>query len=222
MNHLACRMLTRPRSSTIITNLQTTHSSPFDIVLFFFCDHRDESKMTLKGLLMNLTRQLFHYSEGSARRAKRIYDEKARDSERTFNDHEYLSLLQACLNDFRHIFIVVDALDEASEKEEIAESIGQILRTTSQGADFGGCIVKILLTSREDAQVRRVLRQYEPLRVTLDENGIQEDIEHFIAHTIHAKLASGKMKLRDGDLITQISKTVQSRAGTYVFDPTWR
>jgi hypothetical protein len=92
-------------------------------VLFFFYDYHDQSREILKGFLMTLARQGAQQSDECSRQAQQIFEEKGKDSDRPLHTAEYMSLVKTFLGTFKHVFIIVDALDEASEKESIVKVV---------------------------------------------------------------------------------------------------
>jgi hypothetical protein len=101
--------------------------TPSVAIFFFFCDYRDQNKKILKGFLMTLARQGAQKSDECFLQAQQIFEEKNKDSDRPLNIAEYVSLVKTFLRMFEQVFIIIDALDEASEKGRIVEVVTDLL-----------------------------------------------------------------------------------------------
>jgi len=178
-------------------------------VLYFFCDHRDPSKVSHDNFVMTLARQLFEHSPELMDRARRIYDEKADDGDRPFKRADYAPLIESIMGQFESVYILCDALDEAAEGDEIANTLERLL---SYGIRFNHSI-KVLLTSRFDVQLERRHDLITANRVALAEN-MKPDIEQYINKEVENRIARGTLKLRNKVLQSLIQKRVTSRAGT--------
>jgi hypothetical protein len=178
-------------------------------VLYFFCDHRDPAKVTYDSFLMTLARQMLSHSPEFMDQAKKIYNEKAYNGERTFNRADYIPLIQSFMNLCKHVFILCDALDESSEGDEIAGSLEKLL---SYGRQYG-IPTRVLVTSRFDVQLERRHATLTADRVALAEN-MKPDIEQYVASEVNSRVLQGTLKMRDKKLQSLIQQQVASRAGT--------
>jgi hypothetical protein len=130
---------------------------------------------------------------------------------------EYISLIKIFLRSFEQVFIIIDALDEAPEKGSIVETVLDLLSLSQNQYDAKSrkpC-VKVLLTSREDFEVSRILRHLTYLRVNLHER-VHDDVEVYVRMDTQNRILAGKLKLRNKELGSHIQDTIISRAGTYV------
>lgn len=164
---------------------------------------------------MNLARQGAHQSDECTRQARKIFEDKNRNPDHLLNAAEYISLVKMFLRSFEEVFIIVDALDEASEKESIVGTVIDLLTLSQNPNDVKSRKphVKVLLTSREDFQVSRILRQLTYLRMNLHDN-VHDDVEAYVRMDTQNRILAGKLKLRNKDLGSQIQDTVITRAGT--------
>ena len=164
---------------------------------------------------MNLAREGAHKSDECLRQAQQTFEEKNKDSGRSLNIAEYASLIKTFLRAFEQVFIVIDALDEASEKESILETVTELLSLSQDSHDekIPSPRVKVLLTSREDVQVKNILKLVPHLRLSMH-GSIHGDVELFVKMEIQRRILAGKLKLRNKDLAFQIHDRIISRAGT--------
>jgi len=178
-------------------------------VLYFFCDHRDPAKVTHDNFLMTLTKQILNHSPDFMEQAKKVYDEKASNGEQTFNRTDYIPLIQSFMSFCKHVFIFCDALDESSEGDEIASSLGKLLAYGQKC----GIPTSVLMTSRFDVQLERRHSALTINRVALAEN-MKPDIEQYVTAEVGSRIERGTLKMRDKKLQSSIQEQVASRAGT--------
>jgi hypothetical protein len=167
---------------------------------------------------MNLAREAAYQSDQCAHYAQKVFEDKSREPDSTLNTAEYISLLKAFLGIFEHAFIVVDALDEAAEKESIVETVTNLLSLSQESSATKPkkSSIKVLLASREVFQVHRIvwsLAHVRASRLSLHEM-IHEDVEFYVKMEIQSRLLIGKLKLRNKELVVQIQDTIIQRAGT--------
>ncbi|KAH4197368.1 hypothetical protein HBI24_158410 [Parastagonospora nodorum] len=191
-----------------LLTLQTERNEDMTI-LYFFCDHRDPAKVTHDSFLMTLTKQILNHSPDFMEQAKKIYDEKANNGERMFNRTDYISLIQSFMSLCKHVFIFCDALDESSEGDEIANSLGNLFEY-GQKCDVS---TRVLMTSRFDVQLERRHATLTTNRVALAEN-MKPDIDQYVTTEVGSRVEKGTLKMRDKNLQSSIQEQVASRAGT--------
>lgn len=190
--------------------IKTEKESEDDMaILYFFCDHRDPTKLSHDNFLMTLTRQLLNHSPEVMEHAKKVYDEKANSGERTFNRVDHIPLIQSFMKLCKNVFILCDALDESSEGDEIAASLGTLL---SHGRE-SNIATRILITGRFDVQLEHRHATITNNRVALAEN-MKPDIEQYVETEVDARIAKGVLKLRDKALRSSVRDQVASLAGT--------
>jgi hypothetical protein len=178
-------------------------------VLYFFCDHRDPSKLTHDSFVMTLTRQMLSHSPDLIERAKALYDEKANNGDRAYNRADYIPLIESFMSRFEHVFIFCDALDEASGGHEIASTLSRLLAHGQRHS----VPTSVLFTSRFDVQLERRHTDITANRVALAEN-MKPDIQKYVSMEVEARIARGLLKLRDKALQASVQDRVASRAGT--------
>jgi hypothetical protein len=128
-----------------------------------------------------------------------------------------MSLIQSFVSELEQVFLIVDALDEAPEKDAFVELLKHLLTAetapTAQPTATAKARMKMLVTSRLDNSLQRNLRSLCPSRLHLDETA-HEDLKFFVASEIQARITSKKLKVRDKTLLTQIANTIKCRGGT--------
>lgn len=162
--------------------------------------------MTHAGFLMTITKQLLDQSPECLAHAKEVFED---NSNYPFHPAKYVPLIEELMSRFREVLLLVDALDEASEKNQIAESL-----TSLHG--FGkikGIVTKVIVTSRFDLHVERRYPEITSTRITLADN-MRDDIDNYIKKELEVRMSQGSLKLRNKDLISSVLQQVGTRAGT--------
>ncbi|KAF2816739.1 uncharacterized protein BDZ99DRAFT_492706 [Mytilinidion resinicola] len=203
--------------STVIENLLGTAKSSKIAVLFFFGDYRDEKKSATTGFVQCLTRQLLRQSPECQQKTRIIQKQKSKDFDCGPTNADCLTMMKSGILSLERTFIVVDALDEVSDKESISKMLKDILEMSVSSSEKGERTpaVNVLVASRADAIVDRILRPLRPYILTL-EVGSRQDIEQFVEAEIEVRILSRKLKLRNTSLGQEIKEKILSRAGTFL------
>ena len=113
---------------------------------------------------------------------------------------EYIMVLEAAVGRLANLYIVIDALDECSDKHGGRKAlISELLRLKAQ----------LLVTSRDLPSIRRQLQNAVNLRVCAREDDILNYIDTRIDNSEQLSVHVAK----DGQLRDFIETTVASRAG---------
>ena len=165
---------------------------------FFYCDFRKEEKTGLRGLLSSLLAQLCHQSDPYCDVLSKFYSEHAKGLRRPSDDS-----LGGCLKDLLNlpglapVYIIVDALDECpnASTTSVRSFRAEVLNLLKEVIDSRFPNLRICVTSRPEADIKKVLDPLIPRRVSLhDETGQKRDIEEYIKSVIdtHPKNSSWK------------------------------
>ena len=136
--------------------------------------------------------------------ARRVFQKSGSDSTNAATNDDLLRLLAMSISSIDSVTIVIDALDECKELEEFASILRIILSTEAT-------TVRILVTSRPDYGLRKTLEHLANYEISLDQN-IQQDINHYIAGEVDARIARRQIKVRSPELRAQIKGALCSRA----------
>ena len=178
-------------------------------VLYFFCDHGDPSKRTHESFIVSLVRQMFETTPELLQQAEILYNEKSNNGERPFNRAEYVPLLCTFLGHFDRIYLFCDALDEASDGSEIAQTLEEMLQyAIAQNVDL-----HLLFTSRFDIQFEQRHSRITENSIKLAGN-MRADIAQYVHKELEARLEKGTLKVRGKELGITIQNQISSRAGT--------
>jgi hypothetical protein len=178
-------------------------------VLYFFFDHGDPTKVSNDHLVMTMIRQLLEQSLDLVGAAKKMFDDKSHGGERPFQRTEYIPLLQSFIDHFEDVYVLCDALDEATESDRIASTLETLMLHSTRRDQR----IKLLFTSRFDVNLEHRHDLITSTRIALAEN-MKPDIEQYVVTEVNVRIRQGALKLRDQDLRTTIQKHVATRAGT--------
>jgi hypothetical protein len=163
------------RSTTILDHLLQidTHTT----VAFFF-DFSDPRKQKLEDLLCSLAIQLYHTGNKAAKRIDSLFT--SHDDGRRQPDTNALSAcVDAMIQTAGKIFIIIDALDECTAKEELVQWLKHLASRKAQ----------LIVTGRPEVEFQSAIpRSFDKRNcVQLDKNVINADIRSYVEATLEQK-----------------------------------
>ncbi|KAF3804273.1 hypothetical protein GCG54_00000624 [Colletotrichum gloeosporioides] len=215
--------------ATAVEALPAILSSPNGIMVYFFCSFEEKEKATLH-FLMSIAAQFVSRSQRCFNAASERQKSKKGFSLTT---SDYVHLVESFMSGYDQVIIVVDALDEVEgmqhkEKEAFVAVLRQLMGRQAEPTipddprrSLGRQKVvgrKIMITSREDAYIRRSLaHDCKCLSWKLDSHHpLQADLEQFVSAELQARIKSNKICLRDLKLAPIIRDQVLRTAGTFL------
>ncbi|KAJ9413682.1 hypothetical protein QL093DRAFT_2487593 [Fusarium oxysporum] len=175
-------------STTILDHLLQTNTHT---TLAFFFDFSDPRKQKLEDLLRSLADQLYHTGNEAARRLDSLFT--SHDDGRRQPDTGALS---ACVDTMIQIagkvFIIIDALDECTKREELLHWIRGLASSNAQ----------LLVTGRPEAEFQgEIPRSFDERNcVLLDKQAVNTDIRSYVNATLEQKRDFVDKKLSQGTL----------------------
>jgi c-di-GMP-related signal transduction protein len=88
-------------------------------------------------------------------------------------EFELKETLQQLIHDLPRLFLVIDALDECTEREELLEFISELRDWTSKSHH-------VVFTSREEQDLRDGLSVLDPTHLRINEASVRKDISVYI------------------------------------------
>jgi hypothetical protein len=169
---------------------------------YFFFDGRGEQNdlQQLGGMVRSLIRQFA--TQGSANLEplitlyKRCHDGGSQPSIASL-----WAVLLSILDSFPNAYIVVDALDECTEREKVLKWIKAVTELKKR-------TFHLLVTSRDDEDIAARLRTLDPLSFPLGSALVNHDIEQYIDNNLH-KFA----RRLDDRVIAKIKGELTEKAG---------
>lgn len=178
-------------------------------VVYFFCDHRDRAKTTHENFAASIVRQIMEASSLCLERGRVLYKEKSKEGSRPCSKDEHIPLICSSVESLKEVFVIVDALDESTEGDAIAQSLVRI----HDSGKSAGCHIRVFLTSRFDARIQGRYPTLVMAHVVLAEN-MRSDIQHYIKEELRLRLAKGVLKIRNDSILPAIQQCAFFRAGT--------
>ena len=188
-------------SSTIIEHLLARVCTNIGLV-YFYCDHQDPKKQSFRNFVGAGIGRLLNQAPQCMEDVKELYTRKRGEAGGKPSTGECLQLLKAFTLRFTTVFFIVDALDECSEVEAFMAGLNELRSST-----ITKTTAQVLITSRQEVQIERQIQQYLTHSLCLAAN-IDQDIRKFITDQVHARVSTGKLKLRDPNLQSQIISTL--------------
>lgn len=185
-------------STTVIDHLEESDDR---LVLKFFYDFNDSSKQGLDGMLRSLAFQLYQRGASSS-----ILDD-------SFDAHQkgHEELTTKNLEDIvvkmltaQQAFIVLDALDESTNRSDLLSWIEDIISSP----ELGG--IQLLCTGRPEAEFLQDLGRSmgEQSCVSLDKQAVNADIRLYVAAQL-----SERREFRNKHLTPDLQKRIETKVG---------
>lgn len=162
-----------PRSIVIDSLLKTSESGDTACIFVYF-NHQDETRQVLKNLVPSLVAQLVLRRNECSDEVQKAYDtwEKRKMQPDT---EEYIKILNAELNAYTRVYLVIDAMDECPDNPR-TNTREEFLRVVLQLPSN----VHILFTSRPGEGVYEEVQANGEIKITADEKDLKSYIENRI------------------------------------------
>jgi hypothetical protein len=186
-------------SSAIIRDIDDMRTSRPAILMFFYCDFREEQKRDLRGLLSSLLVQLCDQSDSYYDLLSKFFSEHRNGSQ-----HASDAALVRCLKDImefpRHhpVYLIVDALDECPNPPVKLPPLKKVLDLLAELIDSKIPNLHICVTSRPEADIKDVLHSLTSHSISLHNEGRQrDDIDDYIKSVVNNDRGMRRWKLQD-------------------------
>ena len=168
--------LIRRFSSTIIHSCMSQCARDADnrFTAFYFFSFADTAKQTSMSLMKSLIYQMLGHVKEVPGLLRGLYS--------SFENREppkpdLLVIMKALISEFQDVFIIVDALDESTERENSAKILGQIREWNMKGTH-------ILVTSRDEPDLRQELKPLADKLVPAQNPFVDLDIAWYVARRL--------------------------------------
>lgn len=165
-------------SSSTVTHLkqQTDKGQENDLMAVFYCDFRRKETQNLVNVMGSLVSQLCSQSGVFPTDLEDAYQHT-----RNTHDRPSVQLLRQLLEDFAarsRVTLLIDALDECLQREEVAEFISELTTKAS---------LRMLLTSRDEPELQSGLDQFVRVRIEAHLVEVSVDIKSYIDHRLRSE-----------------------------------
>ncbi|OAL01772.1 hypothetical protein IQ06DRAFT_368197, partial [Phaeosphaeriaceae sp. SRC1lsM3a] len=197
-------------SSTIIHDLlQHGCEGSRTVVLYFYFDFNDGQKQGVSAMLSSLVAQLLQQSQKMSSELIDLFTNCMR--RRTHPSTEtLLELFQQSTKGFLQAYLIVDALDECSQRVELMQALTTISLWRSQN-------IHIIVTSRLERDIEMSMMKFldEHARVVLDSAVVDEDIRRYVRQRLSDDQSLKKWR-EDHGLRREIENTlIQGSQGMF-------
>jgi hypothetical protein len=172
------RVCCPPTSSTIIQELMGhCKSNPSFAIAFFYFDFRDRGKQSHEHLLRSLVTQFSVQCPSTPEALERLYS-SSQDGRWQPAVHALVITLENIIGSFQQAYIVVDALDECTDREEL---LGLIEAIVNWKIDT----LHILVTSRKEQEINECLKGLVLKPMDIQSSLVAADIQIHIHEKLH-------------------------------------
>jgi hypothetical protein len=144
-------------------------SAPLDQVIYFYFNFSDKEKRTYRNAVASLLTQLCTVKRGLPKAAQDLYSRND-DGKKQAKIDELEETVYAVLGCSPRTYIILDALDECEDREDLLSFIQRLLRRDPRNA----CLLAL---SRREEDIENVLSGLAPHEVCLQSTFVKPDIE---------------------------------------------
>jgi hypothetical protein len=201
-------------SSTIVEHLlQHCRDEPGMVTAYFYFDFNDTQKQDPELMLRSLVCQLLQSSVMTQRGLDALFS-SCENGYRQPSLHALLEVTQQMMQEFTHVYIVLDALDECTQRLELTE-----LLKTMAGWQLQN--LHLLMTSRKERDIESSLEDYVDKEDTicLQSDIVDKDIQRYVQQRLSDDKSLVKWE-KDAAIRQEIEDALMGGAcGMYVCPP---
>jgi hypothetical protein len=156
-------------SSTVVEHIKTIckSDSRYQCVFYYF-DFSDSKKQEVASLLRSVLAQLASRDLKTLKEVERLYNESDRGKQQP-DKKSLLSILLSVLRSSFRTYLIIDALDECSQRDEMLEVLFDVNKQCSED-------VSILVTSRKEHDIELVLDGLASSSIGIQQAVVDADI----------------------------------------------
>lgn len=169
--------------SHIIDDLLTdTWADPRRVVVFFYFDFQDKQRQDATAMLRSLIEQLLSQSEAVPSLLNNLFTECDQGRKQPINKERYLEALEQMMGMLDQVFVILDALDECSNQEQLFGFLRSMQAWLSAKSTF-------IFTSRRERDIETALCAVDgaseplvtvPNAINLTSDLVDRDIQRFV------------------------------------------
>ncbi|CAN9092244.1 unnamed protein product [Alternaria alternata] len=162
-------------SSTIIEHLlQYCHDDTSMVMAYFYFDFNDTQKQDPELMLRSLLCQLLESSVGILKGVDALFS-SCENGKRQPLLHALLQVTKEAAQEFKHVYVVLDALDECAQRSELMDML-----ETVAGWQLDN--LHLLMTSRKERDIESSLEEYirDEDTVCLQRDVVDKDIRRYV------------------------------------------
>ncbi|KAG9206091.1 hypothetical protein G6514_004812 [Epicoccum nigrum] len=162
-------------SSTIVEHLlQHCHDDARIVTAYFYFDFNDAQKQVPELMLRSLLSQLLQRSSTVPKDVDALFS-ACNNGQRQPPPHALLEVMPQVMQQFTHVYVVLDALDECAQRPELLDALGTMVRWQLDS-------VHLLMTSRKERDIESSLDKYieEEDTICLQRDVVDRDIQRYV------------------------------------------
>ncbi|CAN9361213.1 unnamed protein product [Alternaria alternata] len=166
-------------SSTIIGHLvQHCDKDTSMMMAYFYFDFKDTQKQDPELMLRSLLCQLLQRSVVIPKGVDALFS-SCENGQRKLSSHALLQVTREAAQEFTHVYVVLDALDECTQRSELMDML-----ETVGGWQLSN--LHLLMTSRKERDIESSLEGYvkEDDTVCLQRHVVDQDIQRYVQHRL--------------------------------------
>ncbi|KAI9778532.1 MAG: hypothetical protein M1839_008063 [Geoglossum umbratile] len=198
-------------TSVIVYQAKFSRERNGSALAFFYCDSSEPQTLSALTVLGTFTKQITSHFEKLSKPIPAILRgkiEQIQDEGRSsFDIDELTDILLDLATKSLETFFILDGLDacEPNDREEILGFFEQLLNIKAPRSS-----VKVLISSREDADVSRSISSC--LQLPICATHTSADICDYVGATVDSRIRSKKLIVRDDALVTEIKEKLTDGA----------
>ena len=183
-------------SSTVVQDIQINAKKGSIGLAYFYCDVSDGKKRNTTDILSSLIVNLLYWQPSNQSLLDKTYEDCMEGLSMPSHDKLQEALRQLICG-FDITYILIDALDECIDWEEILEFI-----ETLHKWNLWQC--HLLITSRKEQQIVESIMAMQPMEVDMTQMPVDNDIEKYLDSMICSSMELKRWKPEEKGLIKQV------------------
>jgi hypothetical protein len=186
------------------------------VISYFFFDFKDEQKQDHIRMIKSIIYQLSQKCIKVPVSLDNLFSSCNNNKQQQPFFDELLHVLQETLQQFPKVCILLDTLDECSERQELMETIDRLLRWELRN-------LHVLLTSRKEREIESCLARFVRAEnaVNLKNEEVDEDIRIYVKEELFSNRSLSKWH-QDQSVQKEIETALTDGAhGMYVYSPNY-
>ncbi|KAF2625511.1 hypothetical protein BU25DRAFT_371926, partial [Macroventuria anomochaeta] len=193
-------------SSTVVENLlQHCHDDLGTVTVYFYFDFNDAQKQDAELMVRSLLCQLLQQLTTIPRSLDTLFS-SCQNEQRQPSLQALLEVLQQTMQDFTQIYIVLDALDECTQRSELMDVLATVAGWQLQN-------LHLLMTSRKERDIESSLEDYVDSEdtVCLQSDVVDGDIQRYVQQRLSSDKSLTKWE-KDAAVRQEIEVTLMRGA----------
>ena len=163
---------------------------------YFYCDYKDTTTQQTVNIIKSLVKHVAIQNERSCEDLQTLLEKNKQNGilESAPSVSKMVDIFLKMVGHYDCFYVIVDALDECPDDHR--HEVLTVLKTVSTKAGN----VRVIYTSREEADIKEALAEFKPVRITANIS----DLELYVASEIQMRTSSGRLKIKHSEVKEKI------------------